>query len=315
MHKNILLHMTDPTQLSVRTFYRFFPIEENELHRLRDMLAEFGETCELGGLFLVATEGVNTTFSGLADNVTRFTQFVCETCKLDSLEVKDSYSPTHPFKQFKVEVREEIVTYHRPSVRLKDPKEGHLSPTEWEELLDTDSENCVLLDTRNRYESELGTFKDAICPPIDMFTELPQFLENEPLPKDKNILMFCTGGIRCEKAYLDLKERGYEKVFQLNGGILRYLEQFPHSHFQGECFVFDARVSLDQKLAPSADYKLCPHCGDPGKDKIQCARCNTPCIICHRCILQDAARRTCSKDCAYHFRRQREKREPAAEAL
>jgi UPF0176 protein len=115
------------------------------------------------------------------------------------------------------------------------------------------------------------------------------------------MLIFCTGGIRCEKGILELQNKGYNNVYQLEGGILNYIKEFPNGKFKGECFVFDHRVALDQELKPSSIYELCPHCGQPGALKITCKRCDSDKCICNECATIEFKKDTCSKNCAYHY--------------
>ena len=128
------------------------------------------------------------------------------------------------------------------------------------------------------------------------------FMEREALPKDKKLFLYCTGGIRCEKAVPEVMRLGYKNVYQLEGGILKYLEEYPEGHFKGECFVFDRRVSVDSNLKPTNMYSSCPHCGNPGKERIACSNCGCDTVVCHRCVSR-ADRNACSKNCAHHIRR------------
>lgn len=159
-----------------------------------------------------------------------------------------------------------------------------------------ESEDTVLLDTRNSYETAIGKFRGAVDPGIEAFHEFPGFIQKAGLPKNKTVMMYCTGGIRCEKALLEMEKQGYEHVYQLEGGILAYLEQFPDKNFEGECFVFDHRVAVDQHLRPSTVYGLCPHCGHAGNVEIRCS-CGTVQKVCSTCY-STASRKTCSKRCA-----------------
>ena len=199
-------------------------------------------------------------------------------------------------------MRPEIVTLDAPGMVPDSTQHRHLSPEKWNEVLKNEKD-FVLLDTRNWYEVRIGTFKNAVDPKIEQFTELPEFVTEQAYPKDQKMLIFCTGGIRCEKAILDLEKRGYENVYQLEGGILNYLEKFPNDQFEGECFVFDGRVAVDQDLAPSQIYKLCPHCGQPSEVTITCARCDTEAMICRHCQEKALVGQVCSKNCAHHYAR------------
>ena len=139
-------------------------------------------------------------------------------------------------------------------------------------------------------------------PNIDKFTEFPKYLESQNIGKDKKMMIFCTGGIRCERGILELQRQGYENVYQLEGGILKYLEEYPHDQFTGECFVFDHRVAVDQELKPSKKYGLCPHCGQPSSIKIECKRCDTENLLCDKCVEIEWKKDTCSKNCAYQYK-------------
>ena len=213
---------------------------------------------------------------------------------------KESESARAPFRRFKVDIRPEIVTL-KQEVPRPEQSPSHLPPKEWQAVLDS-GEDVLVLDTRNWYETAIGKFKSAVDPKLAKFSEFPEYVEKLDTPKEKKILMYCTGGIRCEKAIFEMHKRGFNNVFQLEGGILKYLEEFPNRDFEGECFVFDHRVSLDQALQPSQQYALCPHCGDPAATLIPCVRCSTEAKVCEKC-LKDPAFKTCSKNCAYHVRK------------
>ena len=159
----------------------------------------------------------------------------------------------------------------------------------------------MLIDTRNWYEYRLGTFRGALNPGIEKFTDFPDFIQKQGIGKHQKMLIFCTGGIRCEKGILDLEQNGYQNVFQLEGGILNYLEQYPNQKFEGECFVFDRRVAVDQNLEPSKRYTLCPHCGQPADRRIECGLCDQPAQICLECEGMQVKGVTCSKNCAHHY--------------
>jgi UPF0176 protein len=158
-----------------------------------------------------------------------------------------------------------------------------------------------MIDTRNWYEYKIGTFQGALNPDIEKFTDFPEYIEKQGISKDKKMLIFCTGGIRCEKGILELQQQGYEKVYQLEGGILNYLAQYPRDEFKGECFVFDHRVAVDQNLSPSKNYVLCPHCGQPGDTSIVCKRCDHEDKICESCAQLTYKKETCSKNCAHQW--------------
>lgn len=286
--------VSDPS-IEICTFYRFADLSE-----VRESLREELQALkDIRGLVLIAPEGINGTVAAPIAVMQRFKDILQAEPKLADLEYKTSWSEKYPFPRWKVELKDQTIQYvdkFRP-----DGSRPHLTPAEWHAMLQGDEEVTVL-DTRNTYEVKVGTFKNAIDPGIEKFTEFADYLDECELPKDKPTLIFCTGGIRCEKAILDMEERGFDKVYQLEGGILKYLEEYPEGEFEGECFVFDRRVAVDKNLAPSEQYWLCPHCGNPGQLECTCAQCDQTARVCEACASQKP---TCSKNCQYHYERTR----------
>lgn len=291
--------------MRVATFYHFFKVLDVE--QAKTDLESLAKEFDIRGLVILASEGLNTTVAGSDENLELFLDKLHVHFNWDKkLFVKFSPVDQYPFKIFKVKVRDEVVTTTRPDLKPSDQEmrdATHLSPQQWNDVLKNESD-VFLVDTRNWYETQVGTFKGAVDPKISEFTQFTEYIESQNLPKDQKILMFCTGGIRCEKGILDLKDRGYTEVYQLEGGILNYLKECPNDLFEGECFVFDHRVAVQQDLSPSTTYGLCPHCGQPATISIDCSRCDHPTIICHEChTAQKSAALTCSKNCAYHWNR------------
>jgi UPF0176 protein len=294
--------MNKPIQeVEIAAFYHFQKVEESQVPALAEQLEAMGHELGLMGLIIFAVEGMNATVSGdTRENVMRFIDGACELLGFPQLTPKWSKAPKHPFRRFKVSIREEIVTLGKPEVQPLTPKSStHLSPEEWNKTLE--QEECIVLDTRNWYETRIGTFKGAIDPKLNEFSEFSDYLKKAELPKDKKVLIFCTGGIRCEKAIVEMNQQGFDSVYQLDGGILNYLEKSPNKAFDGECFVFDHRVAVDQELKPSIVYTLCPHCGQPAEQVIACNHCENETKICVTCIAEPAFN-TCSKNCAHHYR-------------
>lgn len=289
--------MKSPYPIAVTTFYKFFPIADTQIDSLKSEIEKLSATHKAMGLMIMGTEGVNTTLSIEADQLAEYKLKLQELLSTQ-LQFKDSGSPKHPFKDFRIKIKEEIVTLARKDLVPYDGKR-HLSPEEWSKAL---QEDVLVIDTRNDYEYELGHFKNAINPRTEEFTEFPEYVKTANIPKDKKILIYCTGGIRCEKAILNMEELGYKNVYQLDGGILNYLSQKPDQEFEGECFVFDYRVAVDQNLNPTNIYRLCPHCGQPGKTPIECVQCGQDSINCEACLNISDEKKTCSKNCAHHFR-------------
>ena len=288
----------------VASFYKFMPFTDSDLDGLQEILEVQADELQLGGLIIIAPEGVNGTVCGAPAALASFTQFL--TSHLGLAEFKESESESLPFVRFKVKRRDEIVTTSTRTAVIDAEAGEYLTPADWHDLLSKRSEEILVLDVRNKYETALGVFEAAIDPEINNFKDFSDYVSSSEIPKDKTILMYCTGGIRCEKASVEMKRQGYDKVFQLHGGILKYLEEYPDGHFHGECFVFDRRVALTKDLEPSTTYGLCPHCGDPGKEKIICDNCGEEAKVCRDCrIVADAT--TCSKDCSYQLARRRER--------
>ncbi|TSC59281.1 MAG: hypothetical protein Greene041662_605 [Candidatus Peregrinibacteria bacterium Greene0416_62] len=286
-----------PSPIHITAGYAFFPIAEERLPILRKELLAFGHARDMRGLTLLATEGVNGTVCGTAQAIVEWKKYLIAQC--GPIVFKDSLADRTVFKRWSVKIKPEIVAIKKDSVKPKG-KRKHLSPQEWQKMLQ--NHDVTVIDTRNHFEIEVGKFRGAIDPKIQQFSEFPEYVRTSKIPKGKKILLYCTGGIRCEKALIAMEQEGYKNVFQLEGGILAYLQQFPECAFEGECFVFDRRTAVDQHLCPSQIYGICPHCGDPGTVKIACTMCEHQTMVCQECNTQQH-RRTCSKNCAYVERR------------
>ncbi len=293
-------------KMVVAAFYYFFPIPEDSLPARQSDLESWAAEFGIRGLVILATEGLNCTLSGPEDGLKIFHKRVQSWVKeAGSLEgaIEPKLSPTerHTFRRFLVKIRPEIVTTSSPELSplSASKRPTHLTPEQWHKLLTSEEKDFLLVDTRNWYETEIGTFKGAVDPRISEFTEFTDFFLSQNVPKDKQVLIFCTGGIRCEKGILELEKAGYDNVYQLEGGILNYLEKYPDGAFEGECFVFDQRVAVQPTLEPSETYRLCPHCGQPAKEPVSCVRCDHATKICTHCAEKKAVQsETCSKHCA-----------------
>lgn len=291
-------------QIEISSFYNFFPIPGDELAVRKLALEARAAKDEIRGLLILAEEGLNGTISGSFEAVLAFEQYLPTLFSVGDWSFKRSQCEREAFKDFRVKLRPEIVTT-RAGVEFEG-RINHLTPEQWQKELEQGS--ALLLDTRNTYETALGVFEGAVDPQIQHFSQFPQAVERLNIPRDQKILMYCTGGIRCEKAIVSMEKLGYENVYQLDGGILNYLEQFPNSKFKGECFVFDNRVSVDQQLQPSQVWHLCPHCGQPGKEHIDCQVCSKAAVVCESC-LENREHATCSKDCSYRLSNARRRRD------
>lgn len=231
----------------VVAFYQFTPFPDFE--GMKPTVLNSMIDLNIKGTIILASEGINGTISGETHNVELFLDFLKCFPGLEQFSYKKSYSHFNPFEKSKVKLRKEIVTLGIPDISLENMEDTYVSPEEWNSLIS--SPEVLTIDTRNDYEVKLGTFKGAINPKTENFRDFPEFVQNKLLEhKDKKIAMFCTGGIRCEKSTAYLKQLGFQSVFQLDGGILKYLETISDedSLWEGTCFVFDNRVAVDDEL-------------------------------------------------------------------
>ena len=292
--------MNPTSNYYVTTFYKFLTLAD--VPAVQKDLETKADELNVKGLVILGAEGFNSTCAApTAESFNAWKQFIRDYFQLPNLFFKDSESHKAPFRRFKVKIREEIVTTGIPEIMPPEGKNHHLTPEEWNKVLKEESD-FVMIDTRNWYEYKIGTFKGALNPDIEKFTDFPEYIESQGISKDKKMLIFCTGGIRCEKGILELQKQGYDNVFQLDGGIINYMKEYPNDQFEGECFVFDHRVALDQNLQPSTKYGLCPHCGQPSEIKIECKRCDSEELICVDCSELEFKKDTCSKNCAHQFK-------------
>ncbi len=223
------------------------------------------------GSILLAPEGLNGTLAGPEAGVRSVLSYLGKDERFRELEVKESFASSPPFKRTKVKLKREIVTMGQPNIDPNRTVGTYVAPEDWNELIQ--DPDVILIDTRNDYEVAIGTFKGATNPELKTFRQFPEWLRSEVATrKNAKVAMFCTGGIRCEKSTAFLKQEGVEEVFHLKGGILRYLETVPEeeSLWEGECFVFDQRVSVCHGLR-EGNYELCHACGDPvsADDKLE----------------------------------------------
>ena len=295
----------------VKTFYFFRPLSNDQLSSVRSWLVGKASDFKVLGLIILGTEGLNTTLASQDPQLLgEFISQVFEFFGVSDIQVKSSLSEKPPFRKFVVKIREEIVTLGKPEFIPESANNCHLSPKQWHEKL---SEDVVVIDTRNDYEIEIGSFRNAVDLKMKEFSEFPQKIKEMESDKSKPHLIFCTGGIRCEKAIFEMKEQGYQNVYQLEGGILNYMEAYPEGEFLGECFVFDSRVSVGKDLRPSQKYSLCPQCGEVGSQEIACKKCDESSKLCKKCMELVATKpeyETCSKNCRYHYQRDPAKKGP-----
>src|SRR4051812_23800658 len=242
--------------------YKFAPLED--LPALRARLKELTAASGLKGTILLSPEGVNFFVAGDRAAVDGLTQELCSLPGLEDLAPKESESATQPFNRMLVKIKKEIIAFGVEGIDPARKPTAKLSPVTLKQWLD-EGRPLTLLDTRNDYEVRMGTFRGAVRAGIDHFREFPaavQRLAPDLKAHPHPVVMFCTGGIRCEKAGPFMEREGFENVFQLDGGILKYFEQCGAAHYEGECFVFDQRVGVDAALRET-DSVLCFNCQMP----------------------------------------------------
>ncbi|HWB58441.1 MAG TPA: rhodanese-related sulfurtransferase [Chthoniobacteraceae bacterium] len=221
-------------------FYKYVPVEDPAL-----LAAEQRRLCEtlaLKGRLLIANEGINGTLAGDPGAIARYASALRGDSRFADIEIKTSPGDGGTFRRLSVKVRPEIVTLNDHGDLAPD-RDNHLSPAEWKRAIE-EEQGVVLVDVRNRYESAVGKFENAVACDIGNFRELPEQMAQLESLKGKKVLMYCTGGIRCEKASALFRSHGFDNVFQLHGGIMEYQREFGNTHWQGECFVFDERMTI-----------------------------------------------------------------------
>jgi UPF0176 protein len=246
---------------TVCALYKFVLLENYQTLKaplLKEMLR-----LGIRGTLLLAKEGINGTIAGKASSIKKLFHWLAQTAGLEEIDNKESYTDTMPFKRTKVKLKKEIVTLGVPDISPTECVGQYVDPKEWNALIS--SPDVVLVDTRNDYEVDIGTFKNALNPKTETFRDFPKYVDDAlKNDKDKKIAMFCTGGIRCEKSTALLLKKGFKEVYHLKGGILKYIEEIPkeESLWEGECFVFDDRVAVDHALKPG-NYNQCYACRYP----------------------------------------------------
>jgi len=269
--------------LKVVSFYRFVDLEDPQ--GLGSFLQSLCEEKGLLGTILLAEEGVNGTLAGDREAVAAVLAWLSDTLALEeSIEARWTEAAEAPFRRMRVRSKKEIVTLGRPDIRPQRSTGRHVSPDEWNAIIE--KPETLVIDTRNHYEIEVGTFPNAVDPGTDSFRQFPKFAEQlAEADKDRPLAMFCTGGIRCEKATALMLELGFREVCQLQGGILNYLEQIAEEdqRWNGECFVFDSRVAIDRDLAEGG-YVQCHACRRPLSSEDLQSRDYREGVSCPRCI-------------------------------
>ncbi len=285
----------------VLLYYKYIEIEDPQA--FRDQHFEFCSSLGLRGRILVATEGINGTVSGTVEQTEKYMEYMRNDARFSDMVFKIEKSEEHAFKKLKIKIKPEIVNLSLEEDLNPNQITGkHLSPKEFLETLQQD--DVIILDARNTYEYDLGHFRGAIRPDIETFRELPKWVEeNLSEHKDKKILTYCTGGIRCEKFSGFLVNEGFKDVSQLEGGIITYGydPEVKGALWDGKCYVFDERISVPvNRTGEETVVGKCHHCGKPEERYVKCGNpeCNKHLLLCEAC--EHEHYRSCSQDCKDH---------------
>ena len=271
--------MNDP--IVVAALYHFTTLPDYQAMRIP--LSDFCKSHGIKGSLLLATEGINGTIAGSREDIDAVLAHLRSDDRLANLVHKEAIHESMPFYRMKVKLKKEIVTMGIDAIAPNHIVGTYVKPQDWNDLIS--DPDVTLVDTRNDYEVAIGTFEGAINPNTDSFRQFPEFLDKNLDPaKHKKVAMFCTGGIRCEKSTAYAKSLGYEEVYHLQGGILKYLEEVPEdqSLWHGECYVFDNRVSVNHQLE-KGKYDLCHGCRLPISEADKQSEHYVPGVSCSKC--------------------------------
>jgi len=270
------------SNIVVSALYKFATLED--FSELRQPLLELMEEQQVKGTLLLAKEGINGTIAGDRKGIDAVLNWLRSDPRLADIQTKESYEKEMPFYRTKVKLKKEIVTMGVENIDPNAIVGTYVKPEDWNALIS--DPDVLLIDTRNDYEVQIGTFKGAVNPVTDTFREFPQYVKDNLNPeKHKKVAMYCTGGIRCEKSTAYLKEQGFDEVFHLQGGVLKYLEEVPieKSLWEGECFVFDNRVAVNHSLE-KGQYDQCYACRYPITEEEKQSDKFIPGISCPHCF-------------------------------
>jgi len=282
-------------------YYNFQPIEDVER-----FCVEHKKKClslNMLGRVYIAHEGINGTLAGTRENITAYKEFLRLQPGFDGTDFKEDINDVIPFRKLIVKIRPEMVTMKaKEKIDLSRDSGKRLSPHQWRKVLES-SEDYVLLDTRNRYEWEIGHFDGAVLPDVDNFYDFPRWIDKAEIEHNKKVLMYCTGGIRCEKFSVLMEKRGYKDVYQLHGGIINYTQKEGGAHFKGKCFIFDDRLAVPVNKENQEPIAHCLITGVPCDTYINCA--NPECNKLFLCSEEGALKMQgcCSKICMQSPRR------------
>ena len=266
-------------KFKIIAFYEF--IEIKNLLEIKENLRKFATLNRIKGTILISREGINGTVAGSQNSIDELVSKLAS-YGIKKINPKFSYSEFLPFPRLKVRLKKEIVTFRKNDLDLENNKGEYVDPENWNNILN--DPEITIIDVRNDFEVEMGSFKNSINPKTKNFTEFKEYADKN-ITNSKKIAMFCTGGIRCEKASSYLVSSGVEKVYQLKGGILKYLENINinDSMFEGECFVFDRRVSLTHGLK-EGNYRICSGCRNPINEEDKKSKFYEEGVSCKKCF-------------------------------
>ena len=289
--------MENINKIHILLFYKFVPLKD--LEALQKKHLRYMKELDVKGRILLAEEGINGSVSGTKKQIEEYKNWLKKDNKFNDVNFKEEIGLEHPFRRTQVVIRDEIVAIGKKINMNK--KADYISPKELKELYDK-KEEFVILDARNYYEYKVGKFKNAIHLDIKTFREFPEALGKIENLKDKKIITYCTGGIRCEKASAVMKEAGFKKVYQLKDGILTFGKEYPNSYWEGKCFVFDKRLISDMNNSNEKTITKCETCDELSDLYRNCrnVHCDKLYIQCKPC--QENFNGCCSKKCFEVFK-------------
>jgi len=261
--------------------YRFVDIPDRD--ELRQPFRDICDKLNLKGTILIANEGINFFLSGTQESVDDYLAFIEQDVRFQNIPLKISYSDYQPFRRMNVRLKKEIISIGLDHIKPADKTGDEITPTDFKKLLD-DGEDILVLDTRNDYEIRIGTFQMAMELDIKTFRDFPRAVgEMADDLKDKPVVMFCTGGIRCEKASAVMMDAGFSNVKQLKGGVLGYFEEVGGDYWNGDCFVFDRRVAVDPEMNVTG-AEVCFACREPLTEEELDSPLYVPAVSCPYCV-------------------------------
>lgn len=274
-------------EVSISTFYHFFPLEEKEVACLKAEMNKFCSKNNIKGTVILADEGINATVSGKKHSVDMFMQYLISNRQMKDLEWKESSYFKDPFEKLKIKVKKEAIRMGVKDLEIfdKSVRGEYVEAEDWDDFIS--QPDVVVIDTRNEYETRIGSFKNSVFPNTKTFRQFPDWFEGwskGKVSEDTKVAMFCTGGVRCEKSTAYMKTLGFKNVYHLKGGVLKYFEETGNKNgmWEGECFIFDDRASVNASLKPSGKL-LCTECENVvTADDLKHGPVG--CIKCHDCI-------------------------------